>query len=105
MNPLLLTRRQEADIAANIIRTSLSAGMSSHIAYAEPGASESPSLSRSVARRVGRNDPSPAVAQGSSRCAAVGDSPGTDESIPCELVNGRDPKKRSCGTTLRLFPR
>jgi len=54
-----ITRRQEADIAANIIRTSLSARISSHIAYAEPGASESPSLSRSVARRVGRNDPCP----------------------------------------------
>jgi len=54
-----IIRREEADIAANIIRTSLSAGISSHIAYAEPRASESPSLSRSVARRVGRNDPCP----------------------------------------------
>jgi hypothetical protein len=34
--------RQEADIAALIIRTCLSTGMSSHVAYAEPGTSAHP---------------------------------------------------------------
>jgi len=54
-----ITPRQEAEVAALIIRACRSAGMSSHIAYAEPKSHARPTPIGSEARRVGRNDPCP----------------------------------------------
>jgi hypothetical protein len=51
-----ITPRQEAELAALIIRQCRSAGMASHIAYAEPGSSARPSPGWPEARRTGRND-------------------------------------------------
>lgn len=54
-----LRPRQEADLAALIIRTCRSGGASSHIAYAEPGGQIRPISSGSEIGRTGRNDPCP----------------------------------------------
>jgi hypothetical protein len=54
-----ITPRQEAEVAALIIRACRSAGMSSHIAYAEPKSHARPTPIGSEARRIGRNDPCP----------------------------------------------
>jgi hypothetical protein len=55
-----ITPRQEADLAALIIRACRSAGMTSRIAYAEPGGPARP-VTRGLEGqpRVGRNDPCP----------------------------------------------
>jgi hypothetical protein len=50
-----ITPRQEADLAALIIRTCRSTGMSSHIGYAEPGRSARPMTSISEGRSSRRN--------------------------------------------------
>jgi SEC-C motif len=54
-----ITPRQEAELAAIIIRECRSTGMTSRIAYAEPGSSARPTPIVSEARRIGRNDPCP----------------------------------------------
>jgi hypothetical protein len=54
-----ITPRQEADLAALIIRTCRDSGVSSHIAYAEPGSPTRPISSGSGAGRTGRNEPCP----------------------------------------------
>ena len=54
-----ITPRPEAEVAALIIRACRSAGMSSHIAYAEPKSHARPTPIDSEARRFGRNDPCP----------------------------------------------
>jgi SEC-C motif len=54
-----ITPRQEAELAALIIRACRSTGMSSHMAYAEPGSLARPTPSGSEVRRIGRNDPCP----------------------------------------------
>jgi SEC-C motif len=51
--------RQEADLAALIIRTCRSSGASSHIVYAEPGGQTRPNSSGSEIGRTGRNEPCP----------------------------------------------
>jgi hypothetical protein len=55
-----ITPRQEADLAALIIRACRSAGMTSRIVYAEPGGTARP-VTRGLEgqRRIGRNDPCP----------------------------------------------
>jgi hypothetical protein len=50
---------QEAELAALMIRTRLSSGMSSHIAYAEPSGQARSLPSRSEVVRFGRNEPCP----------------------------------------------
>ena len=52
-----MTRRQEAEVAAIVIRVCLSSGMSSHIAYAEVGSTSPPAPGRLAKPRLGRNDP------------------------------------------------
>jgi len=52
-----ITPRQEADLAALIIRTCRDSGVSSHIAYAEPGSPTRPISSGSGAGRTSRNEP------------------------------------------------
>ncbi len=52
-----MTPLQEADLAALMIRTCLSSGMSSHIAYAEPGGQTRSLTGRAEAPRPGRNEP------------------------------------------------
>jgi hypothetical protein len=54
-----ITPRQEAEVAAIIIRECRSTGMTSHIAYAETGSPAPPRPGVPEARRVGRNDPCP----------------------------------------------
>ena len=54
-----ITPRQEAEIAAIVIRECRSTGMTSRIAYAEPGGRARPTPVGSEARRIGRNDPCP----------------------------------------------
>ena len=54
-----ITPRQEADLAALIIRTCRDSGASSHIAYAEPGSQTRPISSGSGTGRTGRNEPCP----------------------------------------------
>jgi SEC-C motif len=54
-----ITPRQEADLAALIIRTCRSSRASSHIAYAEPGSSTRPVSGVSATVRTGRNEPCP----------------------------------------------
>jgi SEC-C motif len=54
-----ITPRQEADLAALIIRTCRSSEASSHIAYAEPGSPARPVSSVSATVRTGRNEPCP----------------------------------------------
>jgi hypothetical protein len=63
-----ITPQQEAELAALIIRTCLSSGMSSHVAYAEPGARTGSPTRRALAPgpgtiaeapRPGRNEPCP----------------------------------------------
>jgi hypothetical protein len=54
-----ITPRQEAEVAALIIRACRATGMSSHIAYEEPGSQVRPTPSGSEAHRIGRNDPCP----------------------------------------------
>jgi len=54
-----ITPRQEADLAALIIRTCRSSGASSRIAYAEPGSQTRPISSGSETGRTGRNEPCP----------------------------------------------
>ena len=53
------TPQREAELAALVIRACLAAGMSSHIAYEEPGSYARPSSGGSEVRRSGRNDPGP----------------------------------------------
>ncbi len=50
---------QEAELAALVIRTCLSSGMSSHVVYAEPGDQTRSSTEPAEAPRPGRNDPCP----------------------------------------------
>ncbi len=50
---------QEAELAALVIRTCLSLGMSSHVAYAEPGGQTRSPTEPAKAPRPGRNDPCP----------------------------------------------
>ncbi len=50
---------QEAELAAVVIRTCLSSGMSSHVAYAEPGGQTRSPTGPAEAPRPGRNDPCP----------------------------------------------
>jgi len=50
---------QEAELAALVIRTCLSSGMSSHVAYAEPGGQTRSPTEPAKAPRPGRNDPCP----------------------------------------------
>jgi hypothetical protein len=52
-----ITPRQEAEVAAIVIRECRSTGMTSRIAYAEPGGRTRPTRIGSEARRIGRNDP------------------------------------------------
>jgi len=54
-----VTPRQQADLAALIIRTCRSSGASSRIAYAEPGSPTRPVSSVSAPVRTGRNEPCP----------------------------------------------
>jgi hypothetical protein len=54
-----ITPRQEAEVAALIIRACRATGMSSHIAYAEPQRPGRPTSSGSGVGRTGRNDPCP----------------------------------------------
>jgi hypothetical protein len=54
-----ITPRQEAEVAAVVIRECRASGMTSRIAYAEPGAQARPTPVSSGVRRVGRNDPCP----------------------------------------------
>jgi SEC-C motif len=54
-----ITPLQEAELAALMIRTCLSSGMSSHVAYAEPGGQTRSTTERVEAPRPGRNDPCP----------------------------------------------
>jgi hypothetical protein len=54
-----ITPRQEAEVAAIVIRECRSTGMTSRIAYAEPGGRTRPAPIRSEVRRIGRNDPCP----------------------------------------------
>lgn len=54
-----ITPRREAELAAVVIRECRSAGMTSRIAYAEPGGRARSTPVRSEARRAGRNDPCP----------------------------------------------
>lgn len=54
-----ITPRQEAEVAALIIRECRSTGMTSHIVYAEPGAPPQLASGGSRVRRVGRNEPCP----------------------------------------------
>ena len=54
-----ITPRQEAELAALVIRACRSTGMSSRIAYAEPGSPARPTSIGSEVRRVGRNEPCP----------------------------------------------
>ncbi len=54
-----ITPRQEAEVAAIVIRECRSTGMTSRIAYAEPGGQSRPSPGGSEVRRIGRNDPCP----------------------------------------------
>jgi SEC-C motif len=54
-----ITPRQEAEVAAIVIRECRSTGMTSRIAYAEPGSHARPTPGRSELRRIGRNDPCP----------------------------------------------
>lgn len=54
-----ITPRQEAEIAAIVIRECRSSGMTSHIAYQPPGARGRPAPLVSEPRRVGRNDRCP----------------------------------------------
>ncbi len=54
-----LTPRQEAEVAAIVIRQCRATGMSSHIAYAGPGEKPRAIAGSTGARRVGRNDPCP----------------------------------------------
>jgi SEC-C motif len=50
---------KEAELAALVIRTCLSSGMSSNVVYAEPGGQTRSVIGRSEAPRPGRNDPCP----------------------------------------------
>ena len=50
---------QEAELAALVIRICLSSGMSSHVAYAEPGGQTRSPTGPAEAPRPGRNDPCP----------------------------------------------
>ena len=53
-----ITPRQEADLAARIIRACRSAGMTSRISYAEPGSPATRPITHGLeSRRIGRNDP------------------------------------------------
>ena len=55
-----ITPRQEADLAAIIIRACRSAGMTSRISYAEPGSPAArPMTHGPEGRHIGRNDPCP----------------------------------------------
>lgn len=54
-----ITARQEAELAALIIRECRSTGMTSHIAYAEPGGPARLASGGSEVRRVGRNETCP----------------------------------------------
>ena len=54
-----ITPLQEAELAALMIRTCLSSGMSSHVAYAEPGGQTGSTTESVEAPRPGRNDPCP----------------------------------------------
>jgi hypothetical protein len=54
-----ITPRQEAEVAALIIRACRSTGMSSRITYAEPARPDRPTSSGSEVRQIGRNDPCP----------------------------------------------
>jgi hypothetical protein len=54
-----ITPREEADLAALIIRTCRSGGVSAHIAYAEPGRSARPMSGSSEGRSNRRNVPCP----------------------------------------------
>src|SRR4051794_2351253 len=54
-----ISPRQEAELAAIVIRECRSTGMTSRIAYAEPGGRSHPTSGGSEARRIGRNDPCP----------------------------------------------
>ena len=51
--------RQEAEVAALIIRACRSTGMSSHIAYEAPGSRTRPAPGDPEVRHVGRNEPCP----------------------------------------------
>ena len=52
-----MTPRQEAEVAALVIRACLSTGMSSRIAYAGVGSTAPPAPGRLAKPRLGRNDP------------------------------------------------
>jgi hypothetical protein len=54
-----ISPEQEAELAAIIIRASLSAGMSSHVAYGEPGSRPRATTTPSRRRKIGRNEPCP----------------------------------------------
>jgi hypothetical protein len=54
-----ITPRQEAEVAAIVIRECRSTGMTSRIAYAEPGGRARPAPIGPEVRRIGRNDPCP----------------------------------------------
>ncbi len=54
-----ITPRQEADLAALVIRTCRSSGASAQIAYAEPGSPTRPVSTVSAPARTGRNEPCP----------------------------------------------
>jgi uncharacterized protein YecA (UPF0149 family) len=54
-----ITPRQEAEVAALVIRECRSTGMTSRIAYAEPGGRTRPAPIGSEVRRIGRNEPCP----------------------------------------------
>jgi hypothetical protein len=56
-----ITPRQEAEVAAIVIRECRSTGMASRIAYAEPGGRARPAPGGPEVRRIGRNDPCPCV--------------------------------------------
>ena len=53
------TAKKEAEVAAIVIRECRSTGMTSRIAYAEPGGRARPAPGGSEVRRIGRNDPCP----------------------------------------------
>lgn len=54
-----ITPRQEAELAALIIRECRSTEMASHIVYAEPGGPDGAGSGVTRRRRVGRNEPCP----------------------------------------------
>ena len=67
-----ITPRQEAELAALVIRACRSAGMSAHVAYAEPGSPAPPDPSARPSDAPAAMNLARAGAGRSSRCAAAG---------------------------------